>query len=242
VLLTLGVRWFQGREWASGWAPPLVALLALVWLRSWRLGLLATVVVGGVFFWVRSQGAIAGAMPVTAQVLNLLGLPQSDPNLAASLIAQDQYSIDTRWVAWDIVVNKVLPANPILGLGPANYYHYTKLYPILGWYVNFNSHNQYVDILAQTGVLGLAMFAWLMAAIGRLGWTLREAVGQGFARGYVYGCLAGLVGTLASGALGDWFLPFVYNVGFIGFRSSLLGWLFLGGLVSLVSVQNSSNL
>jgi hypothetical protein len=31
--------------------------------------------------------------------------------------------------------------------------------------------------------------------------------------------------------LGDWVIPFVYNVGLIGFRSSVFGWLFMGGLV-----------
>lgn len=45
------------------------------------------------------------------------------------------------------------------------------------------------------------------------------------------GALGGLAGTLMSGMLGDWFLPFVYNVGLVGFRSSVFAWLFLGGLV-----------
>jgi hypothetical protein len=38
---------------------------------------------------------------------------------------------------------------------------------------------------------------------------------------------------VATGMMGDWVLPFFYNVGLSGFRSSMLGWLFLGGLVSL---------
>jgi hypothetical protein len=33
--------------------------------------------------------------------------------------------------------------------------------------------------------------------------------------------------------LGDWVLPFIYNVGLNGMRASLLGWIFLGGLVAL---------
>jgi hypothetical protein len=33
--------------------------------------------------------------------------------------------------------------------------------------------------------------------------------------------------------LGDWFLPFIYNVGYEGFRSSVLAWVFLGGLLAL---------
>ena len=35
------------------------------------------------------------------------------------------------------------------------------------------------------------------------------------------------------GILGDWVLPFFYNIGMTGFRSSVLVWLFFGGLVSL---------
>jgi hypothetical protein len=33
--------------------------------------------------------------------------------------------------------------------------------------------------------------------------------------------------------LADWVLPFFYNIGLTGFRTSMLAWLFLGGLVSL---------
>ncbi|PWH19836.1 MAG: hypothetical protein DDG58_04135, partial [Ardenticatenia bacterium] len=49
----------------------------------------------------------------------------------------------------------------------------------------------------------------------------------------VYACLAGLAGTLVAGMLADWFIPFVYNIGLAGFRASILGWLFLGGLIAL---------
>ena len=207
-----GVGWFLGRGWASGWFPPLVVLGALLWLRSWRLGLLAT---------------LAGAIWV--------GFLR--PDLPYDVAAMDQYSIDTRQVAWDILLRQVLPLNPVLGLGPSNYYHYTPLYPILGWYVKFNSHNQYVDILAQTGILGMGVFLWLMATLGRLGWSLRGRVGDGFACGYVHACLAGLAGTLVAGMLADWFIPFVYNIGLAGFRASVLGWLFLGGLVALEQMK-----
>jgi hypothetical protein len=33
--------------------------------------------------------------------------------------------------------------------------------------------------------------------------------------------------------LGDWILPFFYNIGLTGFRASMLAWIFLGGLVFL---------
>ncbi len=47
------------------------------------------------------------------------------------------------------------------------------------------------------------------------------------------GMLATLAGIVVIMLLLDWFLPFVYNVGFPGFQASVLVWLFLGGLVAI---------
>jgi hypothetical protein len=35
---------------------------------------------------------------------------------------------------------------------------------------------------------------------------------------------------LVSGILGDWFLPFLYNIGMDGFQAVGYAWVFLGGL------------
>jgi hypothetical protein len=210
AIITISVSWFQVRDWASGWAPALVAVMVIIYLRSWRVGLVLT-------------------------LIGLAGKLIFDPRLASDLVVADQYSIDTRWVAYQIVL-ELTRANPLLGLGMTNYYHYTPLIPIMGWYVEFNSHNQYIDLIAQTGLLGLICFFWFVAEIGRLGWQLRNRVTKGFAQAYVYGALGGLVGTLVAGGLGDWIIPFVYNVGLVGLRASLLGWLFLGGLVAIEQI------
>ena len=34
----------------------------------------------------------------------------------------------------------------------------------------------------------------------------------------------------------DWVLPFTYNIGLSGFRTSMLAWMFLGGLVSIEQI------
>jgi hypothetical protein len=46
---------------------------------------------------------------------------------------------------------------------------------------------------------------------------------------------------LAAGMLGDWVIPFVYNIGFKGFQASIFGWIFLGGLVAMEHIQNNQN-
>jgi O-antigen ligase len=151
---------------------------------------------------------------------------------AAYVLATDSYSWGTRVDAWLIVV-EIAKANPIFGLGFGNYRWFAPLFPIRGWAVQFNSHSQYIDIYAQAGIIGLICFLWFFGALVVLGWRLRNRVPAGFPRAYVYGALGGWVGTIVAGSLGDWVIPFFYNIGYRGFRASVLGWLFLGGLVAL---------
>ena len=48
-----------------------------------------------------------------------------------------------------------------------------------------SSHNNYVDLFAQTGLLGLGLFVWAMAAIGRIGWRAsHKHTADGFVQGY----------------------------------------------------------
>jgi O-antigen ligase len=148
------------------------------------------------------------------------------------MVGDQEWSLVTRVEGWRITA-EIVKASPVLGLGPSNYYHYTPAHPIMGYYVNFSSHNQYVDLVAQTGLLGLGCFLWFVWEVGRLGWRLRARAPDGFARAYAIGALGGLVGTLAAGVLADWLLPFVYNIGLAGFRASVLAWMLLGGLGAL---------
>jgi hypothetical protein len=206
VLVTLFVGWTQSRVWVSGWLPPLVVLVTLVWLRSRKLG-------------------------VAVILMGLLFVVTTSQDLPTLLVDLKSYSIFTRQEARDILLSQMLPVDPLLGFGPANYYWYASLFPILGYHVVFNSHNQYVDLLLQTGILGTACYLWFFATVLLLGWRLRRLAPEGFAQAYVYGAFALAVGMLVAGMLGDWVIPFVYNIGLSGFRSSVLGWLFLGGLL-----------
>ncbi len=154
--------------------------------------------------------------------------------------SDNSYSMMTCLAAWGINF-KIIMKNPIFGLGPSNYYWYTALYPILGYYVPFNSHNNYIDILSQTGLVGLGTFLWFSWETGRLIWRARDRVPEGFERSFLYGCFGGLLGMVLSGMLGDWIFPFVYNNGFHGFRGSVLIWLFLGGAVALERLVPSAS-
>jgi len=209
AFLTLFTGLFHGREWASGWAPPLVAFLLLIWLRYPRWG------------WIALFLAI------------LTFILQFD---RFWMLATTSESWRARQQAWQIVLDTA-SVNPVLGLGPSNYYFYVQNATIWGWggawNVKFSSHNNWVDLIAQTGILGTAIFLLFAWSMFRVGMRLYVKLPDGFPRAYAAACVAGLVATLISGLLGDWFLPFVYNIGLAGLRSSILFWVFLGGLLGL---------
>jgi hypothetical protein len=212
-LLAIRFGWLN-YDWVVGWTTPLFAFWAVIWLRSWRWGLAVTL--AGVAFYIARSNILVSQLWDSTQ----------------------QYSTVSRMWTWPIMW-EIIKFNPITGLGPANYYYYTSLYSIVGWYVRFNSHNNYIDIVAQYGFLGLAAFGWLVAVISRVGWRLRLSLTDGFSLGYVNGALAGLAATLVSGVMADWFLPFLYNIGMQGFRSAAFAWLFLGGLIAMNHIHGN---
>jgi len=205
--LALGRGVLVAFSWASGWLPPLFAAGVLLLYRFPRVT------------------TAAGLLALTPTLMF------AGPAVQAWM-AGEAYSSMTRLEALRVMW-QIIQHNPWLGFGPANYYHYTQLFPILGWWVPFNSHNNYVDLVAQTGVIGLLLFGWLVVEVWWLALKLRHRVSPGFEQAYVMGAVAGLAGSLVSGVLADWIIPFTYNIGVRGFRSSLLFWFFLGGLLAL---------
>lgn len=203
VLVTLYVLFVLKFADKSGWVTAFVCIGAIIGTRSWRAGL--------------------ALIPIAVLAALLLW---------TGIIGTDEYSISTRFDAWSIM-GQIIKLSPIFGLGFANYYWYTPLFPIRGYAVSFNSHNNYIDIVAEMGIVGLILLIWFLWEVGWLAMQMRKQAPSGFADAYVYGTIGGLAGMIVAGMLGDWILPFFYNIGLNGFRSSVIGWLFLGGLVAL---------
>jgi hypothetical protein len=200
------------QSWTSGWLPPLIAVFVVFLIRLPRLTILASLLV-------------------------VVAILYRKPTTDTFTPEDEQYSAMTRLAAAQTLW-PVIKSHPLVGLGPANYYYYVMATPILGWYVRFNSHNQYLDLAAQLGAVGVTAFLWLMFEMALALWRLRSRFHRDFCEAYVIGALAGLGATVVSGALADWILPFYYNIGLVGMRSSLLFWIFVGGgIFVLRSIQ-----
>jgi O-antigen ligase len=210
-LATLYIMLTEFWAWNSGWMPAVASVGTIIFVA---------------LPWSRLPIILGGLVVVATKLQSLYD---------KIMVGDNAYSLSTRLDAWTIVL-EIAKVNPILGLGPANYYYYTPLFPIRGYAVQFNSHQQYVDLIAQTGILGLVGFVWFFVAVGWVAWQIRNTVPEGFAQAYVFGAIGGVVGTLVSAAFGDWVIPFFYNVTLGGFRSSMLSWLFFGGLLALQQI------
>ncbi len=221
------VVWVTQREWASGWMSFTMAVAMALLLRYSRRNRVAALAIGAALL-----------------LVGILIFPHIFE------YAGGQSELDTSWAGRLLLYQRTLElvrAHPILGLGPASYRHYgftqwlslglgraLYLQPLV------SSHNNYIDIYAQMGLVGLALFLWFLLEVARLGWQLLVRFQGDFAEGYVVGALSGLAGTVVAMMLVDWFLPFVYNVGFGGLRTSIVAWMFLGGLVALQQVRPSA--
>jgi O-antigen ligase len=142
-------------------------------------------------------------------------------------------------------VLKVTARNPVTGLGPAAYRPYTSLEPFgygkaLWLDPKISAHNNYVDLYAHTGLLGLGLLLWFMVRIAWKAARLECRAHPGFGQGYANGMLAVWAGMLVIMMLADWFLPFVYNIGFPGLQASVLVWLFMGGVPALEAPEDAS--
>ena len=216
--LAFYVAFFILRGWVSGYLPLLAAIGIVIWLAYPRLGVLMGGVVAILFFFQLQS--------ILEQYL---------------FVGDNAYSLGTRLDAWEIL-GEITSISPLFGLGPANYYNVTPLFPIRGYAVQFNSHSQYVDLYAQVGIVGLVLFIWFFWRVSKLSWNLGSQITEyNFEKGYVMGVTGGIIGTLVAAGLGDWVIPFVYNIGFSGFRSSLICWLFMGGLVAIKHFHSMKN-
>lgn len=219
LLASLLYAFVQQQEAASNWVGLAAVAGVLVWLRFPHLRL---------------------PLVTLAVILLVLGLLFPTVYEFAGGDKEWDTSGGSRLVLIERVVDVTL-RNPITGLGPAAYRPYANMKPLpyLGAYwvaPLISSHNNYVDLFAHGGLLGLLLFGWFSAETVLLIRSLHRRYTSGFAAAYVNGMAAVAAGALVIMLLADWMLPFVYNIGFSGFQASVLVWLFLGGFVSLERV------
>lgn len=220
LLLLLLCGWWIYRgfvlnlHWVAGWLPGFVAICVLSFMRSWRVLLIVILV-----------------------LLVLIG-PNQDYYLGTFIQQESEESLVTRedaWkVNWEITKHHIL-----LGTGPAGYtVYYMSYFPSRA----MATHNNFLDIVAQTGIIGLGLLVWIFVVLLRTGIRLHRRLRRsgGLEESMANAALAGLVGSIVIMMFGDWMFPFAYTQTIAGFDYIVPGWIFLGLILALDRMTKAS--
>lgn len=192
-------------SWLSGWVPLVGGLAVVVALKFPRLMV------------------VVGLVAVVILLFNFDAVQERFADESAE-------SGVTRVTAGQQAL-RVVGDHFLFGTGPAGYYFYLTIY--IGGLFQL-SHNNYLDIIAQTGVLGFAMFIWFWLGVGWYVMQAYRAVPRG---GFYHGLAASLasayVVTLGSMLLGDWVTPFTYTQTLSGISYTIWHWMLAGAAIAL---------
>jgi hypothetical protein len=199
-----------------------VFFVQLAWLSAWLPTMLA---VGAISFW-RSRWLL-----VVLLIVALVYVGANLDSLQAEYVRESEESGVTRMDAyahnW-----RVTGKHFLFGVGPAGYAaYYMSYFPGEA----MATHSNYLDILSQTGIVGLLTFLGFFLALALTAWELlgRTKGRFDFTRAFGVGTSADLLGVIVAAALGDWLIPFVYTQTIAGFDYAVYSWVLLGAMVSL---------
>ncbi len=208
VGLQVYLSFFLTRMWVSGWLPLGIACVIVTLLRSRRLFLICM---------------LAGTLYVGANF---------DYYYETIVVAQEEEGSGSARVAlWLNNLNHV-KNHPLFGMGPAGYAPYNMTYHAQD---ARSTHNNYFDILAQTGIIGALTFIWLaITLISMALHTWKRLAGSGsFLEAFSAAAFGGTVAAFAGMMLGDWVLPFAYNQTISGFDNAVFTWLMFGIMAAM---------
>ncbi len=193
-------------DWLAGWLPGFIAMAILVLVRSRKAFLV---------------------LALAALVIFLL----NQAYFIQHINYKSSWDGDTRMAAW--LVNWQVTGNHLLfGTGPAGYAaYYMTYFP----YSAMATHNNYIDIIAETGLVGFTLYILLFLAIAWSGYRLcRKLSGRGdFLEAMAMAVFAGTIGCIVIMAFGDWLIPFAYTQTIEGFSYEVYSWLFMGSIIAM---------
>jgi O-antigen ligase len=196
-----------GVTWLSGWVPLVMVIGIMMILRDRRMLIVAAIAVG-----------IYGATHLA--------------QWKATFDAEDKESGDTRSAAWAQAF-QVAGDHLFLGTGPAGYHFYYTAYGIYRTGVNL-SHNNYVDIISETGLLGTAAWMTYWLSLGIMAWKLyKMPIKDPGLNGLKFALVSFYPVIFVVMMLGDWVTPFPYTQTLAGVDYTIWNWILPGLMVAL---------
>jgi O-antigen ligase len=217
VGVALVASWSRG-AW-MGFGAALLAITALLPRRGlWGIVLVALVVVGGLGLYVTGRLPASVADRLTGFLAytrfeDVRGMPINDAN----------YAVLERMAHWQAAL-AMWRDNFWLGVGFGCYEPAYADYALINWPIALgHAHNYYLNLLAETGVLGLLTYLGLFGVVlVRLWRTTR--VERGWRRGLALGLLGAITHLLVHSLVDNLLVNNVHL--FLGVLFALAAWLF----------------
>lgn len=127
-------------------------------------------------------------------------------------------------LCWEALL--IIKSFPVFGCGLNTYALVAPNHP--GVLIGFYPHNSYLQMAAETGIVGLASFVLLMTALFAVSLAKIGKIKDGFYKGILTGLLAGLFGFLVHS---------FFDVHFYSLQLANLMWLIMG---LIIAVQNTA--
>ncbi len=235
VALALGQLFFNRK--ISNYIRMILVVSVAIWMQitlglglSWLSGWLPMVVAGGLLLVIYSR-----KLAIVLGISILIWAAFNTSFISTTFGSEQSISGDTRSVAWSRAFG-VVGKHFLFGAGPAGYEYYFHAYGYYDTAVGAAdlSHNNYIDIIAQTGVVGFTLWIALWVGQGWMVWKLlRKRIDDPFLKALKYSLVACYPAILVSMMLGDWVTPFPYTQTLAGIDYTIWSWMLSGLVVAL---------
>jgi putative inorganic carbon (hco3(-)) transporter len=194
LIAGIGVSWSRG-AWL-GFAASMGVVALTVPRRAW-VGLTLIALLGLIF------GALwfAGSLPasIVARINSATEEYFTISDVRGVDISPANYPVVERLAHWQAALN-MARAHPWLGVGLGNYEVVYPIYRLINWKFPLgHAHNYYLNIFAETGIIGILVYGKVWIGILWLNWRARRHPDV-FAR------------LVTGGILGTWTYLFVHSI------------------------------
>jgi O-antigen ligase len=213
-----------------------VLLIAAYKNLSWISGCVAASGAIMVVSWYRSR-----PLAIILLMLVLIALFVY-PGIYASIHEESETGGDfDRFIIWQDAFRMFMAVSPLLGIGPGNYHPYIYYHGTI-WYGSgtyTTAHSNYAQMAAELGLVGLAVFIWVVVSGIRAGHSaVRNAPSD--LRWLAVGATAFFASMAVSSLFGDYLFPSRGNNGIVNFGTTVYAWLILGAAVAAANLDSES--
>lgn len=167
ILLGLLVSWSRGAWLGFG-----AASFTLLWLAPRRLWHGTLLILGVVFFafilWVNGRLPVQVVQRVTDFSEDFTGFQ----DVRGVVISDDNFAVVERLAHWQSAID-MAEKRPWLGVGFGNYEAAYDDFALINWPIALgHAHNYYLNLLAETGILGLSVYGIMWGALFVMTWRV----------------------------------------------------------------------